>query len=143
MGCTRSVLTDTIVPKKVILPEFNSSDEIMENENFQKIRSIGKGNYAEIFLIRSKKTGREYALKAIIIDNMNIKMVSNIMREVDNLKILDHPNIISFKCAFTSNIKTELLNIMTEYADNGDLNRKLEENRKEKKYFEENQLLDC
>ena len=142
MGCTRSVLTDTIVPKKVILPEFNSSDEIMENENFQKIRSIGKGNYAEIFLIRSKKTGREYALKAIIIDNMNIKMVSNIMREVDNLKILDHPNIISFKCAFTSNIKTELLNIMTEYADNGDLNRKLEENRKEKKYFEENQLLD-
>ena len=142
MGCSRSVLTDTIVSKNMITPEFTSSVEIIENENFQKIRTIGKGNYGEIFLIRSKKTGREYALKAIIINNMTKKKVPNLMREVDNLKKLNHPNIISFKCAFTSNIKAELLNIMTEYADNGDLNRKLEENRKEKKYFKENQLLD-
>ena len=59
--------------------------------------------------------------------------------EVDNLKILDHPNIISFKCAFESNIKKPLLNIIWEYADNDDLEKRL---KKQKEYFEENQLLD-
>jgi len=34
MGCSRSVLTDTIVSKNMITPEFTSSVEIIENENF-------------------------------------------------------------------------------------------------------------
>ena len=58
--------------------------------------------------------------------------IDAVMQEVYNLKILDQPNIISFKCSFFSNIKTPLLIIITEYADNGDLNQKLEENHKKK-----------
>ena len=60
-------------------------------------------------------------MKAIVTKNLEKIYIRKIKEEVYNLKKLDHPNIISFKCAFESNEKTELLNIITEYADNGDL----------------------
>lgn len=127
MGCCDNIVTDTIVAP---------------NEIFQNIKEIGEGNNANVFLIQSKKTQKEYALKVIKIKNLKESILDIIKREVYNLKKLNHPNIISFKCAFESNIKTPLLNIITEYADNGDLEQKLKINHKEEKYFEENELLD-
>ena len=127
MGCCGDVIDDTI---------------IASNEIFHKIKKIGEGNNGEIFLIKSNKTQKEYALKAIKTKDIDEDLLDTVKREVDILKTLDHPNIISFKCAFESNIKTPLINIITEYADNGDLEEQLKKNRKEKKYFEENELLD-
>ena len=94
---------------------------INTEETFKKIKQIAKGTFGYIFLIKSNKTKIEYALKAIKTKNLEQVQIDAAMREVNNLKILDHPNIISFKCSFFSNIKTSLLNIITEYADNGDL----------------------
>ena len=127
MGCCGDVVENTIV----------SSNEI-----FRKIKKIGKGNYGEIFLIQSNKTQKEYALKVMKTKNTEQELLDIMKREYENLKKLNHPNIISFKCAFESNIKTPLLNIITEYADNGDLEEKLKINLKKKKYFEESELLD-
>ena len=127
MGCCGDVIDDTI---------------IVSNEIFHKIKKIGEGNNGEIFLIKSNKTQEEYALKAIKTKDIDEDLLNRLKREVDILKTLDHPNIISFKCAFESNIKTPLLNIINEYADNGDLEEKIKKNRKEKKYFEEKELLD-
>ena len=141
MGCG-NVLTKTIIPPKDGIIPGNS--QIIENETFQKIKRIGKGKgaYGDVFLIRSNKTQKEYALKAINIKNMNPQSRIKTMEEVNNLKCLDHPNIISFKCAFESNIKVPLLNIIMEYADNGDLEEAINLHKKQKKYFEENELLD-
>lgn len=144
MGSCGSVVTDTITaPYNIINSEKTINKSIIhKNETFLKIKKLGKGNNGEVFLIRSIKTQKEYALKAIIIKNISKKLFEKIMNEVNNLRELDHPNIISFKFAFNSNIKTELLNIITEFADNGDLNDKLNEHIKSNKYFEENELLD-
>ena len=142
MGCGNA-LTNTIIPTDMINPDHMKKSQIIEkNESFNKIRRIGKGSYGEVFLIKSNKTQKEYALKAIKIKGVNQNILERIMIEVDNLKSLDHPNIISFKCAFESNIKVPLLNIITEYADNGDLEEKLKLHNNQKKYFEENELLD-
>ena len=145
MGCG-NVLTDTInldTSKIIISEKFKlNTSTIQLNESFQKLKKIGAGAYGQVFLIKSNKTQKEYALKAIIIKKDEEKELEEIMKEVNNLKDLDYPNIICFKCAFKSNIKTPLLNIITEYADNGDLNVKLKEHIKSKKYFEENELLD-
>ena len=142
MGCGNA-LTNTIIPTDMINPDHMKKSQIIEkNESFNKIRRIGKGSYGEVFLIKSNKTQKEYALKAIKIKGVNQNILERIMIEVDNLKSLDHPNIISFKCAFESNIKVPLLNIITEYADNGDLEEKLKLHSNQKKYFEENELLD-
>ena len=53
---------------------------------------------------------------------------------------LDHPNIIKFKEVFIANKPIKTLNIVTEYADGGDLSLEIKNQRKE--YFKESQILD-
>ena len=113
MGCG-NIITNTIVPSNIIEPDANlkKSQLIEKNEHFQVIKKLGEGTNGQVFLIKSKKTQNEYALKAIVTQNLQKQLIKKIKQEVDNLKKLDHPNIISFKCAFESNEKTELLNII-------------------------------
>ena len=146
MGVCGQVITDTITPDTDLIKPVKTikrkESNIQSDDTFQKIKKLGRGNFGDVFLIKSKRTQKEYALKAIITKNCNNDKLDNIMKELNNLKILDHPNIISFKCAFFSDIKIPLLNIITEYANNGDLEKKLKEYIKTKKYFEEKELLD-
>ena len=60
--------------------------------------------------------------------------------EASILKRLDHPNIIKFKEVFMQRKPKEALNIVTEYADGGDLEQKIE--AQQKKPFPETQILD-
>ena len=75
---------------------------------------------------------KEYALKELNVNNKNLEEIE---KEDDNLKILDHPNIINFKSAFLSNSPNELLNIITEYIDIGDISKELHKHQKKKNYF--------
>ena len=109
------------------------------NETFEKKRLIGKGNLGEVYLVKSTKTKLEYALKEIIIKNPNPEIIA---KEADILNELDHPNITYFKNAFITNSGNILLNIMSEFVENGDLSKELSEHHKKDMYFVENQLLD-
>ena len=109
------------------------------NESFQKIRLIGKGNLGEVYLVKSLIEKEEYALKELIVNNPNSEEIE---KEAKNLKNLDHPNITNYKSIFISNSHNELLNIITEYADNGDFSKEIFKYKKKNKTFEENQLLD-
>ena len=130
--------------------------EDISSQHFKKIKKIGSGSFGDVYLIQSKTTKKEYALKSVKIigdenkdedkdktkdENKDEKKLERIMNEVNNLRQIDHPNIICFKGAFKSN-KKNILNIITEYADNGDLYKLLSYNSKKNIYFEENQLLD-
>ena len=134
MGCAGPSLTKSVkVPKKIV-----DGSEIIEVEkqieNITKIKSLGKGNFGEVFLVKSKVERKKYALKEIPVKNRN----EDLLNEGEHLKELDHPNLILYKSVFFSNDK---LNVMTEYAKNGDLNNELLRYKEQKKYFEENQLL--
>ena len=142
MGTCGNTLTDSIRIDNI--SKVTKSENISEDislHTFKKIIYLGKGSNADVFLIQSDKTKELYALKLIAIKNMEEKMIDLVMREVNNLKDLDHQNIISFKIAFKSDENTKL-NIITEYADSGDLNQKLKNQLQQKKYFEEKLLLD-
>ena len=142
MGTCGNTLTDSIRIDNI--SKVTKSENISEDislHTFKKIKYLGKGSNADVFLIQSDKTKELYALKLIAIKNMEEKMIDLVMREVNNLKDLDHQNIISFKIAFKSDENTKL-NIITEYADSGDLNQKLKKQLQQKKYFEEKLLLD-
>jgi len=112
---------------------------IVINEILKKIKTIGEGTFGEVILIKSQKTQREFALKKIQIKKTNLK-IKRILGEVNILKKLDHPNIISFKGAFKTN-DDNVLNIITEYVNQGDFEKKIETNYKDKKYFEEKDIL--
>ena len=133
MGCggVKTYIYDPqIPPKKPIL---------VINEVLKKIKTLGEGSFGEVYLIKSQKTQLEYALKKIEIKSTKLN-IKRIMEEVNILKELDHPNIISFKGAFKSN-DDKFLNIITEYASQGDFEKKVETNYKDKKYFEEKDIL--
>lgn len=63
------------------------------------------------------------------------------MNDIEILKNLNHPNIILLKNAYFSDNK-KYLYVFTEYADDGDLQMKLDEHQKNNKNFEEDTLLD-
>jgi len=116
-----------------------NSNKIVVPKSFKKIRRIGEGGFGEVYLIKSQETQREFALKKIKIKGSKIP-INKILVEVKNLRALDHPNIISFKGAFYSN-DDNFLNIITEYAENGDFDTKIKINKKDKNYFEEKDIL--
>ena len=126
MGCTKT---------KII--------QINDNHQFfKKVKTIGKeqSNICHNFLIRSDITKEEYVYKRIIIGAMNKKEKDEILNNIKALKTIDHPNIISLKDAYYSPNK-KYLYVISEYADSGDLQMKLDEQRDKNECFKEELLL--
>jgi len=133
MGCggVKTFIYDPQIPPKIPV--------LVINEVLKKIKTLGEGSFGEVYLIKSQKTQLEFALKKIEIKSTKLD-IKRIMEEVNILKELDHPNIIYFKGAFKSN-DDKFLNIITEYVSQGDFEKKVETNYKDKKYFEEKDIL--
>lgn len=137
-GCDTVITKSTIYLPSECMKSERKKEDIL-HQHFKKIKKIGKGNFGKVFLIKSKETQKEYALKVIDVTNKEYYDPFTYKREVYNLKKVDDPNIVSFEAAFESEKKgKKLLNMITEYADNGELNQLLSQ---QKEYFEESQLL--
>ena len=138
MGCSSAENNTgfTITNHHSIMPDIIIED--ISFQHFKKIKLIGEGSFGKVYLIESKETYKEFALKEI---NIKGKKEDEWKREIEILKTIDHPNIISFKCAFRSKKNENIYNIITEYADNGDLNQLIKEKKKKKEYFKEELLL--
>ena len=158
MGCTNNAINiveanekdlkekNLIVSKRLSAPlNYNSkAQEISseeEQENFVVVKNIGNNNICHCYLIRSTETNDQYAYKKINISDSNDESVKRIKNDVDILKKLNHPNVILFVNAFFSDDQKTLF-LFTEYADGGNLQIKLDENKKAKQNFDEGTLLD-
>ena len=101
---------------------------------YRKIKELAYNN----FVISSSLDKKEYALKII-------RPISDTTEKFDEeIKILKkcyHPNIVQLKGVFICPQK-KILYIITEYADDGNLQMKLDEQKKKGEPFKENQLID-
>ena len=127
MGCDSSSCLDlkekNITPNLniiIIEPEDNTENIKLTNQTYQKMKSIGKGSYGEVFLIKSLETQKEYALKETIITKDKYVFLYSSMNEINILSKIDNPFIVSLRCAFKNKVdeKTEKLNIIMDYVDN-------------------------
>ena len=149
MGCTSNCLyiEDSIInpSSNIIIIESESNLENLKitDQTYQKIKSLGKGSYAEVFLIKSIQTLKTFALKESTIKKNQESFHYISMNEINILSKLDNPYIISLKWAFKTQIdnETEKLDIIMEYVDNGDLNKLLIDYICDEKYFEEKRIL--
>ena len=150
MGCTELLCCS--FEDKFIKPDLNIIiiDSDIEEENlkltsqtYQKIKSLGKGSYGQVFLIKSLETQKEYALKETIITKEKEVILYFTMNEINILSKLKNPFIISLKCAFKTQLNKDMekLDIIMEYVDNGDLNKLLIDNKYDEVYFEEKRIL--
>ena len=150
MGCSETICCS--VEEKFISPHLNiiiiESDIEEENlklssQTYQKIKSLGKGSYGQVFLVKSIQTQKEYALKETIITKKKEVFLYFTMNEINILSKLNNPFIISLKCAFKTQLDNDIekLGIIMEYVDNGDLNKLLIDYKYDEIYFEEKRIL--
>ena len=105
--------------------------------DFKKEKILGKGSFGSVYLVRRRQDNKIYALKTVILEKLNKKEQENSVNEVRILASINHPNVIGYKEAFWDDEKSAL-NIVMEYADDGDLHSKIEKMKKAGGYFKEN-----
>ncbi|CDP17018.1 unnamed protein product [Coffea canephora] len=74
-------------------------------------RAVGQGSFGVVFQAKCLETGETVAIKKVLQD----KRYKN--RELQTMRLLDHPNVVSLKhCFFSTTEKKELfLNLVLEY----------------------------
>ena len=93
-------------------------------KNFEIINKIGNGSYSEVFKVRRKEDKKLYALKKVKLKNLKEKEKQNSLNEIRILASIKSPFVISYKEAFFTE-EDKSLNLVMEYADNGDLYQKI------------------
>ena len=109
---------------------------------YKVIEFLGEGSFGKAYLAQCDSDNNKYVIKQISLEGMSDEEKRDTFNEVVILKKLDHPNIIKLKEVFIQRKPKSALNIVTEYADGGDLNKKIEEQKKKKELFKENQIID-
>ena len=108
----------------------------MSLDNFILGKILGKGSYGSVRIVERKEDHKIYAMKSVKINILNEKEKLNSFNEVRLLASLKHKNIIDYKESFFDN-NENTLNIVMEYADDGDLRSKISKISQEHLSFEE------
>jgi serine/threonine protein kinase len=66
------------------------------NDYFKPLKRLGRGSFAAVYLIESKATGKRLAAKVFSREGQKLgyKGKEALEKEIENLKLLSHPNII-------------------------------------------------
>ena len=116
----------------------SSNQEIVYN----RIKQIGEGSFAQVYLVEDIKTKKQYVLKTILLEGLKDKEYKETLKEVSIIQKLDHPNIIKLYEAFLCKLPRKKLNLITEYADGGDLSNKIDKLKERNKFLSEDLILD-
>ena len=111
----------------------------MSLNNFVIGKNLGKGAFGSVCLVTRKEDKKIYAMKSINIGKLDKKEIEAALNEVRILASLSHPNIIGYKDAFYDE-NSRTLNIVMEYADDGDISHKIQDNLKRRLRFEESTI---
>ncbi|XP_075232862.1 uncharacterized protein LOC142331083 isoform X2 [Lycorma delicatula] len=85
---------------------------------YDVLRTIGKGNFAVVKLARHRITKSEVAIKIIDKSQLDAVNLEKVYREVDIMKLLDHPHIIKL---FQVMETKSMIYIVSEYASQGEI----------------------
>merc|ERR1711959_122804 len=128
------------------LPADVSATEVLQtfpvcgaDVRYEKVAHIGQGSYANVYLVVSSRSGRQYVLKEMDALNMTEQERGKALREVRILHTLKHPNIIGYKDSYLDD--EGFLCIIMEYADGGDIHQLLQVQKHHNLPFEESTLL--
>ena len=108
----------------------------MSLNDFEFREKLGTGSFGSVYIVKRKENQKIYAMKRVRLINLGEKEKQNSFNEVRLLASFFHPNIIGYKEAFFDE-KSSTLNIVMEYADDGDLSTKIKNNLKRHVNFDE------
>ena len=111
----------------------------MSLNDFNIIKELGKGVFGTVYLAKRKEDNKTYAIKQVSFSNLKQKDISNSLNEIRILASISHPNIIAYKESFYDS-KTKTLNLVLEYADDGDLQSKITKHKNANTHFPESEI---
>ena len=109
---------------------------VINMENYEKVKSIGRGAYGTVYLCRRITDGCLFIIKQIPVEEMSREERQAAMNEVKVLSMLKHPNIIAY---FDSFFEEKALMIVMEYAQGGTMYNFIEE--REGKLLDEDEII--
>ena len=105
---------------------------------YEVVKSIGSGNFGQVYLVRHKYEGKHYVLKKIATGDMGEKERENAEQEVRLLQKLRHANVVAYKDSY--NDRQQFLCIVMMYCEGGDMYSKIKSAKGKK--FSEAQILE-
>jgi len=100
---------------------------------------LGSGAFGNAFLVQSQINHKLWVIKKVNMNDMAFDERVRARDEARILEVLNHPNIIQFKDVFKD--KKLYLNVVMEYADDGELADKIKEKRMSGNPFTEDEIL--
>ena len=108
-------------------------------ENFEIICKLGSGGFSKVYKVKRKIDNQIYALKKVQLLNLSEKQKLSSLNEIRVLASIKNKNIINYKEAFLDE-KDCTLCLVTEFADRGDLENRIKEQKEKGIYFNENDI---
>mmetsp|Transcript_11004 Transcript_11004/g.23600 ORF Transcript_11004/g.23600 Transcript_11004/m.23600 type:complete len:279 (-) Transcript_11004:100-936(-) len=103
---------------------------------YSRVKQIGAGSYGKVILVKDK--GGNYAcIKQIDMGKLSSRERKDASNEVRVLAALQHPYVVSFRESFS---QRDNLYIVMDYAEGGDLYKKVEKTRRAGAAFAEPQI---
>lgn len=113
----------------------------MSLSNYEIQKVLGKGAFGTVIKVKNKNNGLIYAMKRINLLAISDEEIQAALNEIRLLYSLTHPNIINYKEAFYDK-PTNSLNMVLEFAGDGDLSQKVKMYKKYHKRIDENTIWD-
>ncbi|CAD8080082.1 unnamed protein product [Paramecium sonneborni] len=92
-------------------------------QNFEIQNKLGSGAYSSVYKVQRKSDGKIYALKKVKLMDIGDREKQNALNEVRIIASIHHENVVSYKECF---IEDNILCIIMEYAEGGDLLQKIQ-----------------
>jgi len=108
-------------------------------EKYRKLEIAGRGSFGHAVVVQNIQDRKIYIMKIIDVSKMDRKQKEEALNEVHVLKAMRHPYIVTYRESF---MDKRCLCIVMDYADGGDIYKKIAQQKKLGKGFPEDQILD-
>ena len=133
-----------ILEFRVLYEQIKSSSQFLtqteETKRYSYILQIGSGTSATVHLVHDNEKNRKVAMKKIDSSEMKDTEKERVQKEVENMKSMSIPTFIEFYDYENDN---DTQKIYMEYADQGTLENKIAQMKKEGKDFTSEEIFDC
>mmetsp|Transcript_54094 Transcript_54094/g.142495 ORF Transcript_54094/g.142495 Transcript_54094/m.142495 type:complete len:555 (+) Transcript_54094:115-1779(+) len=110
---------------------------LLKKRGYLEVKKIGEGSFGKAILVQAKD-GTKLVCKMVDISKASAREQRDAMKEGQLLASLKHPYIVRYRENFTD---SGWLCILMDFCENGDLTKKVDEARKGRKPFAEDQVL--
>ena len=132
-----------ILEFRVLYEQVKTSSQFLtkneENKRFSYVMQIGSGTSATVHLVHDNEKNRKVAMKKIDSSEMKDTEKERVQKEVENMKSMNIPTFIEF---YDYENENDTQKIYMEYADQGTLENKIAQLKKEGKDFTEEEIFD-